>query len=323
MSKRPSIVHQVTQVLQKSFETGFGRSRHADKRNAKNSGKTYDHHTRSVIYSRDTYNNTRKTVVAFAKHCRDQYGVRYIHEIKPEMFSSFIEEGNRAGGRYDPKTAGAYFSQVQKFQNSYNQQNGTELTFADMSYKEFIGQKEQKRDVMPREIHDRIIQKAYDSRKTENGRAFDMARNLGLRVSEITNLRMMDFRFKGGQLQSIHIHESKGGRNRDLDAQKSLTNGQVAKAEQIYNYFKEAGRKANDRLFTNKADSYTTAFGRYREKVAPGQYTHCSVHSMRKEFARDYYDRRLGAGITEKAAREELMGILGHGKERELDKYLS
>lgn len=321
MSKRPSIVFQVTEVLQKAFQTGYGRSRHADKLNAKHANKPYDYHAKSNIYSRNSYNSTKKTVVNFAKHCRDKFGVRFIHEIKPEMFSSFIKGGNRIGGRYDPKTAGTYFSQVQKFQNSYNQQNGTELVFADKSYKEHLGQKEKKRDMMPREIHNQIIERAYNS-KLENGQAFDLARNLGLRVSETTNLRLKDFSFENGELQNIHIHRSKGGRMRDIDAQKSLTSIQREKVIQIYLHYKEKGLGANMRLFINKTGSYTTAFQRYRETVAPGIFNHCGVHSMRKEFARDYYSRLVNLGTSGLVAKQELMQVMGHNRIDNVDQYL-
>ncbi|AEI34925.1 hypothetical protein BJV85_004069 [Clostridium acetobutylicum] len=39
MSKRPSVVFQVNEVLRKAFHECFGRSRHADKHNDMNNGK--------------------------------------------------------------------------------------------------------------------------------------------------------------------------------------------------------------------------------------------------------------------------------------------
>lgn len=322
MSKRPSVVFQTNDVLKQAFHEGFGRSRHADKRNAMFNGKQYDTYTKDKIYSQKTYKATNKTCVAFAKHCRETFGIKYLFEITPEMFRDFISKGDfKTGKPYDHKTAACYYSQVTKLQNAYNRIYDMNLTFADKSYKEFCGECEHKKNQMPREVHDRIIEKCYE-RKYENGLALDTARSLGLRVREITNIRKEDFKFDDkGNFSEIHIHKSKGGRSRDIYAE-DLTGKQIETVIKTYEHFKDT-ISDHDRLFYNRAESYEKAFTRARDEVSNGEdYTFCGVHSMRKEFVNDYFERKIEEGESEDQAKKELTEILGHSRISVLDAYL-
>lgn len=320
MSKRPSVVYQTTEILKTAYMAGFGRSRHADKKNALNNNLKQDMYTKNKIYSQNTYNSTKKTCVAFVKHCREEYGIKYLAEIKPNMFKSFIKKGNfKTGKAYDPKTAATYATQVAKLQNTYNIQHNSKVVFVDADYKQVVGQIEQKRNQLPRKIHDEIIQKAYNG-KYENGLALDIARALGLRVTEITNLRKEDFKFnKNGQLEKVHIHRSKGGRNRNIEASK-LTQKQIQVVNKVYNYFAPK-TGPHDRFFINKAQSYEKAFKRARDSISSGS-THCGIHSMRKEFAKDFYNRELEKGKEEKQIKKELTELLGHNRLEILNSYL-
>ncbi|WP_461207648.1 hypothetical protein [Clostridium sp. DL1XJH146] len=321
MSKRESVVFQATKVLKIAYEKGYKRSRHADKRNALNNNLSQDEYTKDKIYSQKTYNATKKTCVAFTKYCRAEFGIRYLDEITPGMFKSFIRKGNFKNGKaYDAKTAATYASQVAKLQNVYSKQINKETVFVDTSYKEVIAENSiQKREQMPRDIHDKIINNAYQS-KYENGLAFDTSRALGLRVREITNLRKEDFKINEDEkIKEIHIHRSKGGRSRNIEA-LNLTTDQRKVVEKIYNYFKSK-TSSHDRFFTNKADSYSKTFSRIRNKITD-KYTHCGIHSMRKEFAKDYYSREIEKGRNELEVRKELTKILGHNRLEVLESYL-
>ena len=337
MSKRPSITYQVTTVLREAFEEGHGRSRHADKKNALNNRKPIDTYTKDKIYSRNTYNSTKKTCVAYANFCKEEYGIRYLQEIKPEMFDRFIERGSVLGKSYEQNTAAAYFSQTKKLENAFNSLTGGNVKFADKSYKQYVVENVQVKERMPSELHDRIIEKAYEQ-KIENGLALDSSRALGLRVSEITNLRKEDFKFKDRELQSVHIHRSKGGRKRDILA-KGLSEGKIEKILKVYDYFKDK-LQDHDRLFTNRASSYETVFRRIRDSIPGGeQYKGCGIHSMRKEFAQEYFDRELEKRLRERKSdieriletqkkieieiKEELTELLGHSRIEVLKSYLS
>lgn len=330
MSKRPSLTYQVTKILKGAFEEGYGRSRHADKKNALNNNKPIDTYTKDKIYSRNTYNSTRKTCVAFANFCKEEYGVRYLQEIKPEMFEKFIERGSTLGKSYEQNTAGAYYSQIKKLENAFTASTGTKIEFANKSYVQHTTENIQVKGRMPSDLHDRIIEKAYEQ-KFETGLAFDTARALGLRASEISNLRKEDFKLKDGSLESVHIDRSKGGRNRDIKVER-LSEKQIAVVIKVYDHFKD--RLADhDRLFTNKTKSYEMAFSRTRDSITGGEYYKgCGIHSMRKEFAQDYFNRELERRIEEEGkdnfkeiereVKQELTELLGHNRLEVLCSYL-
>lgn len=340
MSKRPSLTYQVTTILKGAFDEGYGRSRHADKKNALNNNKPIDTYTKDKIYSRNTYNSTRKTCVAFANFCKEEYGVRYLQEIKPEMFEKFIERGSTSGKSYEQNTASAYYSQVKKLENAFSASAGTKVEFANKNYMQHTTENIQIKERMPSDLHDRIIEKAYEQ-KFENGLAFDSSRALGLRGSEITNLRKEDFKFKDGRLESVHIDRSKGGRNRDISSER-LTERQIETVTKVYDHFKDM-LQDHDRLFINKTRSYETAFARIRDSITGGeQYKGCGIHSMRKEFAQNYFNRELERRLEDRAAdierdperqreiekeiekevKQELTEALGHNRLEVLSSYL-
>jgi integrase len=236
------------------------------------------------------------------------------------MFRSFIEKGDfRTGKAYDPKTAATYAAEVRKLQNAYSKQNHENVKFVDTSYKKVCGQVEEKRKQMPREIHDKIVQRCYSTKYT-NGLAFRTARNLGLRVREITNLRKKDFNFtKKGELEKVHIHKSKGGRQRDINA-SNLSVEQRKAVEDTYEYFKDKTR-SNDRFFTNKTQAYEKAFTRARDFISKS-YTHCGVHSLRKEFAKDFFKREISKKRDVKEVKKELAQLLGHNRAEIVEHYL-
>lgn len=340
MSKRPSLTYQVTTILKGAFTEGYGRSRHADKKNALNNNKPIDTYTKDKIYSRNTYNSTRKTCIAFVNFCKEEYGVRYLHEIKPEMFEKFIERGNTLGKPYEQNTARAYYSQIKKLENAFIASTGTKVEFANKNYIQHTTQNIQIKKRMPSDLHDKIIEKAY-KQKFENGLAFDIARSIGLRASEITNLRKEDFKFKNGKLESVHIDRSKGGRNRDIAVER-LSEKQIETIIKVYDHFRDK-LADHDRLFTNKAASYEMAFSRIRDSITGSEeYKCCGIHSMRKEFAQDYFNREMERRFEDRAAdiereaerqreiekeierevKQELTEILGHNRLEVLNSYL-
>ena len=307
--KRPSLVYQAKDILSALFNKGFGRSKHNDKKCE----------NKSLIYSRNTYNSTLEKCCTFLGYCKEYFKVRFLKEIKPEYFREFIKSGNDRKG-YNKETAEAYRSAVNKLQEGFNSRNNEKCIWTDASFKnEVIKSPSRSRQQMTGKIHDQIISKAYES-KNETGMAFDMARNLGLRVSEITNLRIRDFSFdKKGNLQSVYINISKGGRSRKIGA-NFLTGEQRKTVAKVYEHFKEMKSK-NDRLFVYKSGSYQRAFERIRDSISE-DYKQCGIHSLRKEFAKDFYNREIEKGKTPIEVKRELTQLLGHNRLDVLRYYL-
>jgi len=325
MSKRgtstPSPAYQVSETLKTAFGKGFGRGRHEDKRNAQNEGKHYTHYTKDKLYSGKTYKTDVQKCTTVMRFAKAEFGVKYIKDLKPEHFNAFVQRGmiTKPGEPYSKATAESYHAAVQKLQDCYNSQNGTNFVFADRSYIEHVVKKESQRYRMPSEIHDKIIAKAYqqdEGGRSDNGRAFDMARVTGLRVDEIPNLRMRDFRIgKDGKIKEVVIHRSKGGKTTVKEFQgkgksyklsfNKFTLQQQEKIQNLYEHYKDKGLKDMDRLFPNRAKSYQQVYYRYREEIAPGQYNQCNIHSMRREWGQEFYEREMQRRIEE---RQQEMG---------------
>ncbi|HOG40804.1 MAG TPA: hypothetical protein PLL87_10270 [Syntrophorhabdaceae bacterium] len=313
MSKRgkstPSPAYQVSETLKTAFGKGFGRGRHEDKRNAQNEGKHYTTYTKDKIYAGKTYKTDVQKCITVMRYAKTEFGVKYIKDLKPEHFNAFVQRGmiTKPGEPYSKRTAESYAAAIQKLQDSYNALNNTNLTFLDRNYMEHVVIKEQQRHRMPSDIHDKIIAKAYqqDERgRSDNGRAFEMARAAGLRVSEITRLRMRDFRTdENGKIKEVVIHRSKGGKTTVKEFRgegksykmtfNKFTEQQQDKIQTLYDHYKDKGLKDMDKLFPNRPESYEQAFYRYREEIAPGQYTQCGIHSMRREWGQGFYEREL------------------------------
>jgi hypothetical protein len=325
MSKRgtstPSPAYQVSETLRAALGKGIGRGRHEDKRNAQREGKHYTYYTKDKLYSWNNYKTDVQKCITVMRYAKTEFGVKYIKDLKPEHFNAFVQKGmiKNPGEPYSKRTAESYAAAIQKLQDSYNALNNTNLTFLDRNYMEHVVIKEQQRHRMPSDIHDKIIAKAYqqDERgRSDNGRAFEMARAVGLRDIEIPNLRMRDFRTgKDGKIKEVVIHRSKGGKTTVKEfegkgksynmAINKFTPQQQEKIQTLYNHYKDKGLKDMDKLFPNRAKSYQQAFYRYREEIAPGQYNQCNIHSMRREWGQEFYEREMQRRIEE---RQQEMG---------------
>ena len=117
----------------------------------------------------------------------------------------------------------------------------------------------------------------------------------------------------------VKIFRSKGGRTRTINAEQLLEQGQ-AFVSITYQYFSNH-KKGKDRLFISKAESYIKAFARAR-KLVTADYTQCGVHSLRREFANDFFDREIEKGRNKKEVKQELTLLLGHKRIDVLKHYL-
>lgn len=306
--KRPSLIYQTKEILSPLFDEGFGKSRHSDKQN-KSVG--------NIIYSRNSYNSILEKCCTFVKYCKENHGIRYLGEIQPDYFINFIKNGNESKG-YNKNTANAYKTAIQKLQNAYNEKFNENYVWVGQLNEIPLDTLKNKLQ-MPRKIHDEIINRAYTI-KHELGLAFDLARNLGLRASEITNLKMNDFVFdKQGNLKTVFIYCSKGGRHRSIYI-NYLTDKQIDTCLKVYSHFKKY-KGTNERLFINKSASYQSIFAKIRDEISEN-YKFCGIHSMRKEFAKDYYNREIAKGKDDKTVKNILTQILGHNRVEILKNYL-
>ena len=272
--------------------------------------KRKDRNSQFKIYSYKTRKSVINKCYTFIKYVKEKYKIRYLNELKKEYLQEFLEVKN-----YPKKTAESYKQAVLKLQKGYNYQNNTNLDFANIITNN--QEKPKKKIMMSESIHDDIIKRAYQG-KYENGLAFELSRYLGLRASEITSLRMKDFYISKNDLKGLYIHKSKGGRSRYLPVEKMSS-----KAKQIllkaYSFFEYLN--LNERLFINKTESYQTTFRRIRNKITQNKYNYANIHSLRKEFAKNFFIKELVNNSTTKA-KYSTTKMLGHNRICVLKNYV-
>lgn len=137
-------------------------------------------------------------------------------------------------------------------------------------------------------------------------RALDICGRLGLRVSEVTNIRSKDIDEKR---MTLHIHRSKGGLSRDISINKSdLTI--------LKEYAK--GKAADQRIIpiTNNAVDRFLRVQCNLNGLTKYAEAKTGVHAIRKMVAQELYDKLRNEGKTKQEAREVVTKFLGHGANR-------
>ena len=129
----------------------------------------------------------------------------------------------------------------------------------------------------------------------------------GLRVSEICKLKGQDISLEN---MTLHIHESKGKRSRDLDID-SLEKLEACK-EVV------AAVKKDERICPLRADSVNAEIRRIlvKNKITKYKEHKTGVHSIRKSVAKKELLKILDETGDMKVAEEATATMLGHGKKR-------
>lgn len=129
---------------------------------------------------------------------------------------------------------------------------------------------------------------------------------LGLRASEIINLRSTDFNFKKNL---VHIRKSKGGKSRFVPMKsKDISFIKLLLKD----------KNSNEKLVNYKNQkSLNTIFNRYKKEIL-GQKSHQKgFHSFRKIAAQEYFDMCRESGMTKQKALSATSVYLGHGPQRD------
>ena len=129
----------------------------------------------------------------------------------------------------------------------------------------------------------------------------------GLRVSEICKLKGQDISLEN---MTLHVHESKGKRSRDL-AIDSLEKLEVCKKV-------VASVKRNERVCPLRHDSVNAEIRRIlvKNKITKYKEHKTGVHSIRKSVAKKELLKILDETGDMKVAEEATATMLGHGKKR-------
>lgn len=294
MSKFGSPAYQVTNALKTLFTPGS--SRHSDKRAGQVDKHIYGIHTMRAYVEDGT---------RFAIWARDQYGVKNVREITPEMACAYIDDlaaRERSGG---------YIGRVKAALGK--------LSVALHGYRWELGTGWHS-DPHPERVYtpDEAAQIIDDlQRHARDPQAADVVRLqtvAGLRREEAVRLRGQDIDPDRGL---IHLERgTKGGRLRQVQVDREhagFLQSLKARAAGCSDGCVFQGRGSLGRRVEQAVDQACRRLG----LVDRG------THGFRKTFARARYDQYQAEGMSDPEARQALTGDLGHGRRQVTYSYVS
>ena len=290
-----SMRQQLINAIDKNFKPGM------DKHSIKN--EVGSNNTR--IYSYSDRRNLVKFTSNFSNWIKENHGeVRLATQIKSEHVQEFL---NLKAKTCSKATIEQYVSKSNKMQNlinaTYNSHNKLNLTIPDTG-KDIYRNKQMTLE------HYKILQKNMSG----NGlKALECAKNFGLRVDEISNLRKGDINL---DKKIVRVINGKGGRDRDVYLK---TKEQLGVAIKLYN----SRLALTERVVPIKSDSINRALNRAMQKIKlKDEYEKTGIHSIRKLYAQQEYDRCRNKGMSIEKARAVVSKQLGHSEERGKDDNL-
>lgn len=298
-----SLKHQFLTAIDRNFNEG-GSDKHSAKH--QHSG-TED--TMGRVWSFAERKSLIDVSSQLSVFCKENFGTKQIKDITASNIQDFLK--NKAD-TCNQNSLGNYVSRLNKIEVLVNKTFET----ADLHWRgnivapvSSVSMEGKIRDVwMSRDDFNQILDYGKDS-KSIAPIAIELAGIGGLRAGELEKLQLRDINF---QTNTIHIHESKGGRSRDIE----ITQGQMDKIKEIIN---EKGLTTpTDTIIGIKAESIDRWLNRACTKLELNQYTMAKsgIHSIRKMVANEKYQEYREQGYNKKESIDKVSNFLGHGENR-------
>ena len=283
MSK--SLFYQFNSALDMCFVLHFDK--HSDKHNPQADS---DH----IIKSLSAKSNLKDFAHDFASFIKNEYGVKQVKQITPDMCQSYIERKSAEGCSL--KTIKTYQSNFLKISKCVNKTFNIRTDYS-VSVDE---NKIEKTETIKQYSFTRAeMEKILNAPRTcDSLNALKFAYWNGTRVNTLERLEVRHINFKDNE---ITIFKDKGGRTRIIEM-----NEDTAKLlkEQI------KGKNPQDKVFNIKKNSVNKYLRRRCEKLnicTPNGEIKSGVHSIRKLWAEEFA-KKNGVAKT--------MVALGHGEDR-------
>ena len=282
-----SIVRQVVNVIK--HRASFGESKRKSKYNGTHKGK---------IYSKCTFENTLDKGVRFAKWCRDNHGIKNLQQITSEMHVNFLKSLHEAGK--SPYTLKSYYATINKLSECIKiDRNIHKWAGFNLNSKQYrdaglpnrtVSRMAQLRPATTPQQSSKILD-AISNEKTKDTLA--LQRLTGARVSEVVALSPKNFNFsdrnikveyrgKTHEIPSGHMYltQTKNGQFRSYEI-RDWARPQIKELLKKY-----------PKGFQCNTNTLKVTFQRSAERV--GEYQRgVNTHSLRKEWARTFYDSRI------------------------------
>jgi integrase len=298
-----SAVFQVKTVLQAVFTPGV--SRHAGKQD----GTSAAH-----IYSIGAMKTYLSCSVVFAKWVRAEFDEKFIGGISPEMVEQFVRSLHDRDLSH--ATINKYVAAIVKLDAGlravgWRSKDAPELVPVELYSRHADARPAPYSPTDAKQIIEHLRRICPDRRLAL---AAEAAWHGGLRISEVAGLRLGEISATGWTL-NLDGHSTKGGRARDVPLNDE--------ARQFFRELRGMGdRRGGDYVFRDRKGlprELQRWINRACRELGIG---HSRVHDFRAAYANQLYERLIAAGASDRQARREVAGALGHGRVDVLKHYL-
>jgi len=293
-----NLQYQFINAIDQGFDNG-GHDKHSDK----HSGKHLD-----TVYSYAERSNLVELSSQVGKYIKENYPtIKMVLDIKEGMIQSFL---NTKANTCTKETLGQYASRINKLEHVVNNTyKGKASWYSDLIVPTSNVSEEKCRNIsMSEKDYKAILGRAYSmDSKSKAVTAIELAGRFAMRVSEACKLQPRDINFDKLEL---HIHESKGGRSRDI----KITLEDVEYLKKIIK-----GKAIDKSIVAIKEDSVNKYLSRAEEALnirVRYRNAYTGVHSIRKMVAQQRYDEYRSKGLSKKESLDLVAEYLGHGKNR-------
>ena len=283
---------QFLNAINNNFKEGMDK--HSIKANGQMDG--------TRIFSYADRENLKDVASNFSNFMKENYNdVKMVKDIKPEHIQNFL---NSKANNCSRKTLEQYGSKFNKLENLVNSTYGT-----NVNYKGFVipSAKENTkiRNVAMSKNDFKKLESGFANSKSSAKEAIQLSSKLGLRVSETVKLQGRDINLKEN---TVHINKSKGGRSRDVPIRPE-DKGYFANLKAQYGEY--------ERICPVQSDSINKAIQRTMERTGiADRYKDTSVHSIRKMYAQEQFNRYREQGMEINQALGAVSVDLGHSENR-------
>ena len=249
----------------------------------------------------------------FSNWMRDNHSeIKELKDINSNHIQNFLNEKAQTCisatiGQYQAK-----FSKLEKLvNNTYTNANvnySNTVTPAASNNTEKLRSK-----TMSEADYNKLNNHMSNNCRSDNGaKALQLGYHAGLRVAEISKLQQRDIKINPDGTATVSVVGGKGGRDRDVH----ITNKESV---QTLSNIRDSVANPTDRVVPIQDGSINKAINRAMDKCNMQEYKlhDTCVHSLRKAFAQQEYDRYKEEGMEPKQAWDCVSEQLGHGKNRD------
>lgn len=287
-----NLKYQFLNAINSNFKEGMDK--HSIKANNEMNG--------TRIFSYSDRKNLIDVASNFSNFMKKNYDdVKMVKDIKAEHIQSFLNSKSDSCSR---ATLEQYATKFNKLQNIVNSTYGTNANFKGFVVPATVEQTKIRNVSMTKQDFKKL-ENGFVNSKSYAKEAIQLTAKLGLRVSECTKLQGRDINIEKG---IVHVADGKGGRDREI---------KIRDEDKQYFSDLKASVGEYERICPVQPNSINRAINRCMENVGiSNTYVDTSIHSIRKMYAQEQYDRYREQGLEINKALGQVSVDLGHSENR-------